>query len=88
MRELNTSKTLDALLKRAGEYHPVYRGGLATHLPMVLTALHGLGASNEKLEQIFQMSTDKLTLIGSLEETKVIDNVMTHLGERGNLQRI
>ncbi|WP_299003770.1 questin oxidase family protein [uncultured Shewanella sp.] len=82
MKAVNTSKTLDALLKQAGNYYPVYRGGLATHLPMVLIALHRLGAANEKLEQVFQMSTDKLTLIENLEETKVIDNVMAHLGQR------
>ncbi|WP_299494381.1 questin oxidase family protein [uncultured Shewanella sp.] len=83
---MDVSQTLNELLQRAGQYHPIYRGGLATHLPMVLMALQGLQASKATLMHTFQTSTDELALIGSLESINAVEDVMFHLGDRSQFK--
>lgn len=78
---MDDSKNLNLLLKQAGEYHPLYGGGLATHVPMVLIALSRLNASNEKLEKTFNESVNNLELIGSLEGVNAVENIKQHLGD-------
>ncbi|MDE2372582.1 MAG: hypothetical protein KGN16_26695, partial [Burkholderiales bacterium] len=48
-------KTLHRLLDAAQRYPNAYDGGLATHLPMALHALAGLGADDARLEAWFAM---------------------------------
>ena len=44
---------LESLLDSGKHFEPEYKGGLSNHLPMVLTALHGLGASHGRQAQFF-----------------------------------
>ena len=84
---MENSNTLNIFLERAGKYHPLYGGGLATHIPMVLTALDALGAPQNKLEQIFNQSIDNLDQIGSLENVKAFDDVESELGNNKSYLR-
>ena len=72
---------LNALLSKVAEYHPLYGGGLATHLPMVLIALSQLKAPNEKLVQTFNNSVEGLELIGSLDNIVALENIESKLGQ-------
>lgn len=51
---------LRELLARNRGMHPIYRGGLANHLPMELCALSGLGASSERMSAFFASYSRRL----------------------------
>ncbi|MBW8186239.1 questin oxidase family protein [Shewanella nanhaiensis] len=73
-------KLLDLLLEKSGHYHPLYGDGLATHLPMVLTALDLLNASSIKLQHTFDESIKGLEEIGSLESVISVNGIDSNLG--------
>ncbi len=72
--------TLDLLLDKAGKYHPIYRNGLATHLPMVMIALNQLNASQIKLNNTFDEGVKGLEHIGDLESIISAKNIGHDLG--------
>ena len=72
--------TLHDLLKKAGSYHPMYGDRLAMHLPMVLIALSKLGASNEKLIQIFQQNLDELEIVPIVTRKLKNEDIPKNLG--------
>ncbi|MCO7226394.1 questin oxidase family protein [Pleionea sp. CnH1-48] len=71
------------LLEQAGKYHPHYGDRLATHLPMVLLALHRLGATDERLQSIFDKSIKGLALVDEKEADFVIESLNKHLSRSG-----
>ncbi|MCG7537557.1 questin oxidase family protein [Pseudoalteromonas sp. OOF1S-7] len=77
---MEDSNTLDTLLERAGKYYPIHSGGLATHVPMVLTALKALGAPKSKLVKTFNQSIDNLEKIDNLDNVTAIDVMESELG--------
>lgn len=76
---MEDSNTLNILLEQAGKYHPMYDCGLATHVPMVLTALNAMGASKNKLQKTFYQSIDELEKIGSLDSVTAVDAIELEL---------
>ena len=56
------ARTLSALLDRCQAFAPEYAGGLSTHLPMALQALHGLGAPPARLHALFDTIASRLPL--------------------------
>ena len=78
---MEESNTLDLLLEQAGKYHPLYGGGLATHISMVMIALDRLNAPSSKLESIFSESINKLERIGSLDSITAVECVEDDLGD-------
>jgi hypothetical protein len=71
---------LNSLLEKVAIYHPLYGGGLAAHLPMVLIALTKLEASNEKLLNTFNKSSLGLELTASLKHLDAVNDIETELG--------
>lgn len=53
---------LNELLDLGLRYAPEYRGGLSNHLPMVLVALHALGADEDRLRDCFDRYVPRLAL--------------------------
>jgi len=49
MRNSPSREILHGLLDAGAAYAPEYGGGMSSHLPMALSALHSLGASGERL---------------------------------------
>ncbi|KZN30445.1 hypothetical protein N480_05690 [Pseudoalteromonas luteoviolacea S2607] len=78
---------LNSILDKIAIYHPLYGGGLATHLPMVLTALTKLNAPHEKLLITFKNSIGDLELIESLDEVQAVTGVECELGNRQSYAR-
>ncbi|WDE10621.1 questin oxidase family protein [Thalassomonas haliotis] len=78
---MEDSKVLKRLLEQAGKYHPLYGGGLATHLPMVLIALDFLNAPKQKLESTFKQSLDGLELVASLTGVTAVADIEQDLGD-------
>jgi len=79
---VQASNKFKLLLNKAGDYHPLHGDRLATHLPMVLSALNFLGASDEKLEAIFHESIQGLEYLSGLERVPAIDEISQYLGDR------
>ncbi|WP_199609050.1 questin oxidase family protein [Flocculibacter collagenilyticus] len=77
---MNKSNNLSSLLDEAGQFHPLYGKGLATHLPMVLIALNRLNASDAKLARTFSSSIHGLDRIGSLENITPVKDISNYLG--------
>lgn len=73
--------TLKLLLNKAGNYHPHYGNRLATHLPMVLSALSFLGATDEKLEATFNEGTKGLEYLNELEYSVAVEEIKPYLGD-------
>jgi len=84
---MDESNKLAILLEQAGQYHPLYGRGLATHIPMVMIALNRLNASNKKIETIFNENIKDLEDIGSLENIKVVGSINSYLGESKKFRR-
>jgi len=78
---MKDSNLLNKLLKKSGEYHPLYGNKLASHLPMGLFALNRLGASDEKLEDFFDEYKNKLEYLGELDKPTTIDRISQYLGD-------
>ena len=78
---MQDSNKLNQLLKKAGKYHPHYGDRLATHLPMVLSALNGLGATDEKLETMFNRSINGLEYLDESFDTTNINEISQYLGD-------
>jgi len=78
---MEESNTLNILLEQAGQYHPLYHGGLATHIPMVMIALNRLNASSSKLQNIFNESIKELELIDSLDSVTAVKEIEFNLGD-------
>ena len=49
MLHTTSSPTLHQLLDESLKFPPEYAGGFSNHLPMALTALHGIGAGNARM---------------------------------------
>ena len=81
MCKSESKKELKNLLAKLRQFHPHYGNRLAMHLPMVLTALHRLGASRETLQQQFNANIDNLEPIRSTNSLKPITSVSQHLGQ-------
>ncbi|WP_281561362.1 questin oxidase family protein [Thalassomonas sp. RHCl1] len=77
---MEESNILTSLLEKAGNYHPLYGGGLATHLPMVLVALNRLNAPDSKLIRTFDEGINGLESLGSLEKVIAVDSIGQALG--------
>jgi hypothetical protein len=77
---------LNSLLEQAGKYHPVYGGGLATHLPMVLIALNSLNASDDTLLRTFNASVGDLELIGDVNASACVDELTQALGDAASFR--
>ncbi|MBQ4852408.1 questin oxidase family protein [Pseudoalteromonas sp. MMG012] len=84
---MNESNTLDTLLEKSSNYYPLYGGGLATHLPMVLVALNGLSASKNKLNRTFEEGVHDLEYIGDLENITAVKSVECELGRTQSFKR-
>lgn len=78
---------LNSLLEKVAVYHPLYGGGLATHLPMVLIALKKLEAPNEKLLNTFKNSLEGLELTGSLDNINAVESIESELGKSESYKR-
>jgi len=63
---MEKSNTLNTLLEQVSQYHPLYNGGFASHIPMVMIALNRFNASSSKLQNTFDESIKDLELIGCL----------------------
>jgi hypothetical protein len=74
-------KTLNILVKKAGQYHPLHGDRLATHLPMALIALNRLGASDEKLNAFFEESITELETLDNLDEATSVNQINKNLGD-------
>ncbi|KGJ93743.1 questin oxidase family protein [Colwellia psychrerythraea] len=83
---MEESNTLDVLLDKAGKYHPLYGGGLATHLPMVMIALTQLNASQTKLNNTFDESVKGLEHIGDLDSITPVKNIEHDLGNSNSFR--
>lgn len=83
---MEDQRLLYSLLERSGQYHPLYGGGLATHLPMVLTALDLLKAPNKKLQSTFDNSLEGLEKIGCLANATPVNNIESYLGNRNSFR--
>lgn len=81
------SDTLNRLLDKGGQFHPLYGDRLANHLPMALIALHRLGADDARLESFYQDYSKKLNPIPiSVENpSQSIDDISVYLGDREKL---
>jgi len=78
---LEESNTLKLLLEKVGKYHPLYGGGLATHLPMVLIALRELNAPNNKLHSVFEESVKGLEVVDGLDKIEPVKTIEQALGD-------
>ncbi|MBQ4810059.1 hypothetical protein A7985_06240 [Pseudoalteromonas luteoviolacea] len=81
---MDESNTLNSLLEKVAVYHPLYGGGLATHLPMVLIALSKLKAPDEILLKAFDNGLDELELTDNLDKVNVVEGVESELGNSGS----
>ena len=84
---MNNTTTFNQLIEQAGEYHPIYGNGLATHLPMVLNALNRLNASDDKLKNVFKKTTKKLEYIDSLNNVIAVNSIREHLGDSSKFKQ-
>ncbi|RYV01681.1 hypothetical protein SOPP22_15065 [Shewanella sp. OPT22] len=78
---MGNSIKLTQLLEKGAKYHPNYRNGLSSHLPMVLVALDRLGASEQKLEQFYCDYIDVLDLADGASTVERINDVSEYLGD-------
>jgi len=84
---MDDSVYLNSLLEKVARFHPLYGGGLATHLPMVLIALNRMGASNKKLIETYNKSLHGLELIGNLDKFDMVLNIEDELGNTQSFKR-
>ena len=56
-----SNSKLHELLDDALAFGPEYRGGLSSHLPMALQAMHSLGATDEQLTGLYERYRTRLT---------------------------
>ena len=77
---MEESNKLETLLEKSGYYHPLYGGGLAMHLPMVLVALERIHAPNTKLIDTFNESIIGLERIGGLDKVTAVNSIEEQLG--------
>ncbi|WP_394200426.1 questin oxidase family protein [Shewanella waksmanii] len=78
---MEDSSVLQQLLTQSGKYHPLYGGGLATHLPMELTALSKLGAPDSLLERTFAGNISDLISIEEISSYEPVISFEAHLGD-------
>lgn len=56
-----SGKKLHALLDRVQTLEPEYSGGLSSHLPMAMHALHSIGAEPERLQDFYDRYSTRLS---------------------------
>lgn len=74
---------LHTLLDSASAFAPEYRQGLSNHLPMALTALHALHASDEQLSAFFVRYSARLDPAAPIEAWDAGAAWTSRLGEHG-----
>lgn len=78
--------TLKKLLQQGQQFAPVYpspnsTGEFANHVPMALTALQQLGASDERITAYFEQVSQRLVVMQQSAVIITIDNFRQHLGK-------
>ena len=61
----------DLLFHHRDAYEPDYRGHLTDHLPMMLLAMHGLGADRETIESRHRRYIRRLDVVDEFETAKL-----------------
>ena len=78
---MTSLKQLHHYLAELSQFHPHYGNRLATHLPMVLTALYRLGANDSKLDATYNSGIEQLELADYSSNLEEITDIRHHLGK-------